>query len=237
MGTATLEYTIGHRLCRGYLSAPDHESPAPAVLVIPDASGVTDYAQAAADRLAALGYRSLVADPYGEGRTATTMSESMALAQPLREDRPEWRRRMRAAFDVLAARPDVDLRRIAAIGFCMGGTACLDLARGGASLAAIGTFHAALNLALPGDSPITAPVLIQTGADDPLVPPAALGSLADELRASGSDWQIVTYGGTVHGFTNPRADAFAAPDRIRYNPAVARRSWAALTAFFAEVLA
>lgn len=237
MAKGKLEYAIGHRRCRGYLSGPDDDSPVPAVLVIPDASGVSDYAEANADRLATLGYRALVADPYGEGRTTTDLGEAMALATGLREDRPEWRRRMRAAFDVLAARPDVDRGRIAAIGFCMGGTACLDLARGGAPLGAIGTFHAVLNLSLPGDAPISAPVLIQTGADDPLVPLAAVGALADELRAGGSDWQILMYGGTVHGFTNPRADSLGVPDRLRYNPVVARRSWAALTAFLAETLA
>jgi dienelactone hydrolase len=237
MNNGKLEYAIGHRLCRGYLSGPDHDMPVAAVVVFPDAAGVSDYAQAVADRLAALGYRALVADPYGDGRTTTDPREAMALATALREDRLEWRRRMRAAYDVLAARPDVDGRRITAIGYCMGGTACLDLARGGASLAAIGTFHAVLNLALPGDSPITAPVLVQTGADDALVPLAALGSFADELRAGGSDWQIVMYGGTVHGFTNPRADNYAVPERVRHNPVVDRRSWAALTAFLAEVLA
>jgi dienelactone hydrolase len=237
MNDRTVEYTIGERAYRAYFRVPEGGSLSTAVLVFPDAFGVSDYACAVADRLASQGYRALVADLHGGGRVAGNLGEATAWAAALREDRSEWRRRIRAAYETLGMQPGVDRTRIAAIGFCMGGTACFELARGGASLAAVGTFHPGINAAQPGDSPLSMPVLLQTGADDPFVPPTAIAAIAEELRAGGSDWQIASYGGTVHGFANPRADSHGVTDRLRYNPAVAKRSWAALLAFFAEVLA
>jgi dienelactone hydrolase len=236
MKTQTHAYKAGDKNCLGYLSWDETLSgPRPGVLVFPEAFGLNDHARERADRLAKLGYVALAVDMYGDGAVFKDMSQLGAAIQPLNADRQLWRSRTRAAFDTLVALPQVDRNRIAAIGHCMGGTSCLELARSNPDIAAIATFHAGLNLGLPEDAgKIRAKVLINNGAEDPLVKKEAIDALVAELQRDKVDWQFINYGNTVHSFTNPDADARGAPG-FAYSATSEARSWAAMRHLFAEV--
>jgi dienelactone hydrolase len=205
----------------------------PAVLVAHTWAGIGSAEIEKAERLAALGYVGIAIDLFGEGKTGGSAEEKAALIRPLLDDRRLLRSRMAAAVE--AARDDarVDASRVAAIGFCFGGLAALELARGAAEVSCVVSFHGLLPP--PGDadgSAIRAPVLVLHGHRDPLAPPEHVARLAGELDAAGVDWQIHLYGGAMHAFTNPLADA--PEDGIAYDAAADRRSWRAMTEFLAE---
>jgi len=139
-----------------------------------------------------------------------------------------------AALDALVAQPQVDASKTAAIGFCFGGTTCFELARDGAPLKAIATFHAGMIPELPGDAGrIGAKVLVCHGAEDPVVQQVSLDALMADLRRDKVDWQLTYYGNAFHSFTNPDADKRNAPGQA-YSKSAEDRSWAALRAFFRE---
>ena len=142
---------------------------------------------------------------------------------------------------LLASRPPLAAAsrgsRLAAIGYCKGGTFSLELARDGAPLKGIVSFHGGLQTQRPAAAgQIKAKILVCTGADDPFVPVAQVNALADEMTKAGADWQIIIYGGTVHSFTNPEADKIGTPG-IAYNKLSDERSWKAMTSFFEEIFA
>src|SRR6202022_472035 len=145
--------------------------------------------------------------PYGNGIELNDLQEAMKYAGALRENPANFRKRARVAVDKLAPLPQVDPGRLAAIGYCMGGTFSLELARDGAPLKGIVSFHGGLQTQRPAAAgQIKAKILVCTGADDPFVPVAQVNALADEMTKAGADWQIIIYGGTVHSFTNPEGD-------------------------------
>src|SRR5208283_1819174 len=186
-------------------------------------------------RIAQLGYVALAGDPYGNGLIAKDLQEAMKHAGPLREDPEKFRQRARVALEKLVSLPQVDPNRLAAIGYCMGGTFALELARDGAALRGIVSFHGGLETkrpAAPGG--IKAKLLVCTGADDPFVPVTQVNAFAEEMTKSGADWQIVSYGGTVHSFTNPDAASAGVPG-LAYNKLADQRSWESMTAFFKEI--
>jgi dienelactone hydrolase len=187
--------------------------------------------------LATLGYVVLAADPYGNGAQFTSIQDAMKQAHPLRDDPARMRQRIRAAMDALTKQPNVDPNRLAAIGYCMGGTFALELARSGAKIRGVVAFHAGLvtkQPAQPGE--ITAKVLVCTGADDPHVPWEQVKSFADEMRAAGVDYEVHVYGAAKHGFAILEADSRGVPG-VGYNAAADARSWAAMTRFFEEIFA
>jgi len=143
-----------------------------------------------------------------------------------------------AALATLAALPQVDREKLAAIGFCFGGSVVLELARAGAELKAVVSFHGVLATKLPAaEGRVKASVLVLTGAEDPLAPPDQVAAFEAEMRAAGvADWQVVSYGNTLHGFTNPAADGSMMRTAM-YHAQSDRRSWAAMQALFNEVLA
>jgi dienelactone hydrolase len=146
------------------------------------------------------------------------------------------RARARGGFDALVTRSEVDTARIAAIGYCFGGTMALELARSGAPLSAAIGFHSGLATARPQDARnIKGKVLACIGADDPGIPPEQRMAFEQEMRAAGVDWQMHLYGGVVHSFTNPAADKLGQPDFARYDAGADARSWSAMMALFAEV--
>ena len=142
---------------------------------------------------------------------------------------------MRAALDVLRSQPQCDPKRIAAIGYCFGGTCVLELARSGADVLGVVSFHGGLSTANPADAKnIHGKVLVLHGGDDPHVPPKEVEAFEEEMRAAGVDWQLVAYGGAVHAFTNPAAGN----DKSRgaaYNATADRRSWEAMRVFLTEI--
>lgn len=209
----------------------------PGVVIMPDAFGIGPFVRERAERLAKLGYVGFGADPYGNGFMAKDLQEGIKYAMPLLEDAVTVRRRVRAALDTLAALPQVDASRLAVMGYCMGGTCSLEIARSGASVRGVVSFHGGLSTKLPAAAgQVKARVLVCNGADDPFVPPAQLAAFTEEMTKAGVDWQVHNYGGTVHSFTNPDAASIGAPG-IAYNKAADMRSWQSMTAFFAEIFA
>lgn len=212
------------------------KGPRPAVLVVHEWWGLNNYARERARTLASMGYIALAADIYGEGFETNDPSKARELAGKFRGgDRALLRERVIAAFEALKGHPLADKRRIAAIGYCFGGTAVLELARAGKELSGVVSFHGGLSTPVPASAGgIRTKVLVLHGADDPSVPPADVQAFQDEMRKSGADWQMVAYGGAVHTFTNPAAGND--PSRgSAYNEKAALRSWEHMKDFFAEI--
>ncbi|HZP45193.1 MAG TPA: dienelactone hydrolase family protein [Candidatus Binataceae bacterium] len=238
MKAETIEYKDGSVNLKGFVAYDDKVSTKrPGILVMPEAFGLGPHAKERAERLARLGYVALAGDPYGDGIIAKDLQEAMKYAGPLREDTAKFRARGRAALDKLASLPQVDSGKLAAIGYCMGGTFALELARDGAPLRGIVTFHGGLETKAPAQpGKVKAKVLVCTGADDPFVPVAQVNALQEELTKAGVDWQVISYGGTVHSFTNPDADSVGMAG-LKYNKSADERSWQAMVAFFGEIFA
>lgn len=238
MKSEPIEYRDGDVTLKGLVTYDDSKTgKRPGVLVNPEAFGLGPHAKARAERLAQLGYVALAADPYGNGAVAKDLNEAMKLATPLFSDPVKLRARAHAGLAALASHPQVDSSRLASIGFCMGGTFSLELARDGAALRGIVSFHGGLQTQLPAAAgKVTAKILVCNGADDPFVPADQVKGLVDELTKAGADWQLINYGGTVHSFTNPDADSLGNP-ALKYNKLSDQRSWKALTNFFEEIFA
>lgn len=238
MNQRKIEYSNGRTQFLGELFWDETRSGRrPGVLVFPEAFGLNDHARERARRLVELGYVALVADPHGGGKVYDDMASLRPVLQGLYGDRGDWRSRAGAALDALRAQPQVDAGRTAAIGFCFGGTTALELARSGAPLAAIATFHAGLLPGLPEDAGrLRARVLICHGAEDPLVQQEAIDAVMAELRRDQADWQFVYYGKAAHSFTEPAAARRGLPG-MAYNAQAEARSWAAMRQLFEEAFA
>ena len=223
---------------RGYLALDDNATGArPGVLVFHEGLGLGEFAMERARRLAGLGYVALAADMFGDRRQASNLQEIATLVGGLRAEPEKLRARGRAALAVLAAMPQVDAGRLAAIGFCFGGSVVLELAREGADLKAVVSFHGVLATKMPAQpGRVKASVLVCTGVDDPLAPPDQVADFENEMRAGGvKDWQVIAYGNTLHGFTNPAADGSMMGTAL-YNEQADRRSWASMRSLFDEEL-
>ena len=208
----------------------------PGVLVFPEAFGLGNHAKSRAERLAGLGYIALACDLHGEGRIVHDLDEALGLVGPLRAEPARARARAAGALNVLQARPEVDASKIAAIGYCYGGTLALELARSGAPVSGVVGFHSGLATAAPQDARnIKGKVLVCIGADDPAIPSDQRSAFEQEMREGRADWQMNIYGGVVHSFTNPEADQRGQPERARYDAKADTRSWAEMCAFFDEI--
>lgn len=206
----------------------------PAILVVHDAWGCNDVAQAKAKKLAELGYITLAVDMYGEGKTAENFPEALQLVKPLINDRELIKKRIFLAYENLLKLPFVDINKIGAIGFCFGGLTVLDLIRYGADVKAVASFHGILKpLEKHQSQIINAKVLVLHGYDDPSVPPEQVNQFAQEMTYAKVDWQIHMYGNTMHAFTNPRANDL--PGGRMYNAMAEHRAWQAMENFFTEI--
>jgi dienelactone hydrolase len=233
MKIETLTYSSGETKFHGYLADPEGSGRRPGVLVAHEAPGLNDHPKRRARMLAELGYVALAVDMYGNGRVAGKGEDAQQLMAPLREDVPRLRRHVRAGLDALAALPNVDPKRLGAMGYCFGGLAVLELARMGAPLAGVVSFHGILATKTPEDAKnITAKVLVCTGAEDPLVPPEQVAAFSVEMTKAGVDWQVITYGGAKHAFTNPEANR---PPVLQYDDAADARSWEAMRSHWFEL--
>ncbi|MDT8398959.1 MAG: dienelactone hydrolase family protein [Pseudomonadales bacterium] len=236
MKNRTIEYQDGDQTLEGFLAwDAGKEGKRPAVLVAHAWAGRGEFECQVAEDLAALGYAGFALDNYGKGVLGYDNEENAALMSPFLADRGLLRRRLLAGLHTVSQLDIVDPSRIAAIGYCFGGLCVLDLARSGAAVNGVVSFHGLFNAPenLPS-APIKAKVLALHGHDDPMVPPAKVLELEQELTAAGVDWQIHAYGHTCHAFTNPAA---AAPEQgMAYNPVSARRAWLSMKNFLAEVL-
>jgi dienelactone hydrolase len=222
----------------GYLAfdetAPDKQ---PGVLVFHEGLGLGEHIMERARRIAKLGYVVFAADMFGDRRQISDLQEMGKLLAGLRNDLPTLRARGRAALATLASFAQVDATRLAAVGFCFGGSVALELARDGADLKAVVSLHGILSTRAPAETnKVRASVLICTGADDPLAPPDQVAAFQNEMReASVQDWQVISYGNTCHAFTNPAAGPSTMQGTL-YSERADRRSWAAVTNFLEELL-
>jgi dienelactone hydrolase len=236
MQTHDIDYRSDAAILRGYLAFDETISaPRPGVLVFHEGLGLGDFEMARARMLADLGYVALAADMYGDRRRARNLQEVATLVGDIRNRSELMRARGRAALTTLAALPQVDANRVAAIGFCFGGAVVLELARDGADLKAAVSFHGVLTTQAPAVAgSVKARVLVCTGADDPLAPPDQVRAFEDEMRAAKvKDWQVISYGNTLHGFTNPAADGSMMRTAL-YNARADRRSWASMRSLLDE---
>lgn len=235
MASEQLVYRDGETQCRGEITLPEGaDGPRPVVLVNHAWRGLSDFERAKCELLAGLGYVAVALDNFGDGRTGTGKQECAALIAPFMQDRSLLRARVLAGLAAARAHPAVDPARVAAIGFCFGGLCALDLARSGADVAGVVSFHGLLQpRGLPVE-PIGAKVLVLHGYDDPMARPQAMLALAEELTQAGCDWQVHAYGRTMHAFTNPVAHA--PEDGLLHNPDAERRALASMQAFLSEAL-
>jgi dienelactone hydrolase len=232
-----LRYEADGLAMRGALFLPNAPAARPGVLVFPEVFGLGHHAIDRARRLAELGYVALACDLHGDRIILDDLAAAQKVSAMLRETPLRNRARSAPALAALAARPEVDPARIAAIGFCFGGTMALELARGGADLRAVVGFHSGLATLRPADAKdIKARILVCIGADDPGIPAEQRAAFEAEMRAGNVAWEMHLYGGTVHSFTNPAADRLGRPDFARYDARADRLSWAAMDALFGEVM-
>lgn len=234
MKTQNLEYRESEKLLRGFLAWDDSRSePRPGILVLHENTGLTDHEKERAARLAELGYVALACDLFGERVIPATDAERRAAFEEFRDKK--LLPRALAGLDALAAQPQADRQRMAAIGFCLGGMAALELARAGADLKGVVSFHGGLTSTRPAVAgQVKSKVMVCHGALDPFITLDQVNAFAGEMQAATVDFQVILYGGAVHGFTNPAADRFGRPG-VAYHERSDARSWEAMRWFLAEL--
>ena len=197
---------------------------------------MTDYEKMRAELLAQRGYVALCSDVYGKGVRADNPTDAAKLAGKYKNDRPLLRARINAALDFLRRQERVNPQQLAAIGYCFGGTTVLELARSGADVKGVVSFHGGLSNPTSADAKnIKGKVLACHGADDPFVPPDEVQAFEKEMRDAKIDWQLIAYGNAVHSFT----DKSAGNDNSKgmaYNAQADLRSWREMKMFLDEVL-
>ena len=233
-----VEWSIGSERFSGFLVYDDEgDARRPGLVMVPNWKGVNESAIAKARQVAGDDYVVLVADVYGKDVRPKTDAEAAPVATALRNDRPLLRARTAKAVDVLkaqAGKAPLDPARIGAFGFCFGGTAVLELVRGGAPLAGAVSLHGGLGTSLPAAAgAVRAPVLVLNGAADKAVPNEDIVAFGREMDAGGADWQFVNFGGAAHCFAE--ADAGNDPgSNCRYDARAAKRAYRMLDGFFEE---
>ena len=235
--TRDISYEADDRTMLGTLALPDGTEVRPGILVCHEGPGLDDHGRGMAERLAGLGYVAFALDYHGGGKPLRDRNEMMGRIGEFHADPLRTRAVAQAGLDVLCEEPRTDAGRLAAIGFCFGGTMSFELARGGADLKAAVGFHAGLATARPQDATnIKGTVLALIGADDPIVPNEQRRAFEEEMTAGGVDWMLNVYGGAQHSFTRPGAEAVGMPG-IAYHEPTHRRAWQAMLDLFDEVLA
>ena len=235
--TELIEYKHGDAVLEGYLAYDTGiKGKRPGVLIVHQWKGLTDYEKKRAEMLTKLGYNVFALDIYGKGIRPQSSQEAGAEAGKYKSNRDLLRARAQAGLAVLQKHELTDPKRVAVIGYCFGGTTVIELARSGADVAGVVSFHGGLDSPHPEDGRnIKCKVLALQGADDPFVPAKDIAAFEDEMRQAKVDWQLVKYGGAVHSFTEVNAGANNLPGAA-YNEKADRRSWEAMKEFFAEIL-
>ncbi len=235
MHTQNIEYSAGGQRYIGFYAVDrGRAGKRPGVLIAPEGGGLTELNRDRARELARLGYAAFALDYHGDGNVIEPMDAMLARLAVLRADPSVIRGITRAALGVLVEQAETDASRIAAIGYCYGGTAVLELARSGADVACTVGFHSGLATTRPEDAQhIKGKVLVCIGADDPLIQPTERLAFEQEMRAAKVDWRLYLFGNAVHGFSNPEADRrnLAA---LKYHRPTHERSWRAMRDLFDE---
>ncbi len=240
--TQIVEYKDGSTTLEGFVAWDDSKAKldgsqtAPGVLIVHQWLGLTDYEKGRAKQLAEMGYVAFALDIYGKGVRPANIQEAGAKAGEFKADRKLYRQRLLAGLKELNNLKAVDGSKVAAIGYCFGGTGVIELARAGAKLNGVVSFHGGLDSPSPQDGKnIKTKILICHGADDPFVPLADIDAMKKEFNEAKVDWQMIYYSNAVHSFTQPMAGNNNAAGAA-YNEAADKRSWHAMQAFFNEVL-
>ena len=229
-----IESRHGDLVLESVLTREPSTGPRPVVMIFPNFLGLDEVDDENAERIVSLGYAAFGCDLYGKGQRGGTREDGFARMNPLRENRPLLQDRMLHLLEIVRGLPEIDGGRIAAIGFCFGGLCALDLARTGADIAGVASFHGIFTPPGNIESPkISARVAAYHGWDDALVPPEDVVALGRELSAAGCDWQIHCFGGAVHGFTHARPPE----EGIAVNALADKRSWRAVEDFLQECFA
>jgi dienelactone hydrolase len=234
--TEQVEYKAGDTTLQGFLAYDDSNTkPRPGILLIHDWMGVGDYAESRAKQLAELGYVAFAADIYGKGVRPANPKEAAGLAGKYKDDRALYRERLKAGLAQLTGNKLVAPGQVAAIGYCFGGTGALELARSGADLKGVVTFHGGLSTPTPQDAKnIKSPLLILHGADDPFVKPDEVAAFKKEMDDAKVKYTFIAYPGAVHSFTRPDAGNDNSKGAA-YNAEADHKSWAEMKKFFGQI--
>lgn len=237
--TEEVSYTVSGKDFTGYLAYDDAvEGKRPGILVVHEWWGLNDYARKRAEMLAELGYTAFAVDMYGSGKTADHPDDAKAFMQEALSNLPEAEKRFNAAKQLLQEHETVNAEKIAAIGYCFGGGVVLHMARAGADLDGVVSFHGSLADRTPAKpDQVKAEVLVFTGEADPFVPPEQVEAFVGEMEKAGVEYQVVGYPGVKHSFTNPHADEAAKQFNmpLAYDAKADQDSWQHMQAFFDEI--
>jgi dienelactone hydrolase len=234
--TKTIEYKQGDTTLEGVLVWDDAvKAKRPGVLIVHQWMGITTYEKKRAESLAQLGYVAFCADIYGKGIRPNNTQEAGTMAGKYKGNRALLRERVAAGLEVLKQNQFVDGEKVAAIGYCFGGTTVIELARNGSYLSGVVSFHGGLDSPTPADGKnIRCKVLACHGADDPFVSAKDLAAFESEMRDNKVDWQLISYGGAVHSFTQPMAGNDNSKGAA-YNERADKRSWEDMKQFLTEL--
>jgi dienelactone hydrolase len=230
-------YKDGETTMKGFVVHDDaKKGKQPGIVLVHEWWGITKHMHNEARRFAREGYTVLIADMYGDAKTADNPKDAGALAGSVMKNPKAMESRFNAARAELAKHPTVNGAKIGASGYCFGGAVVINMARAGADLGAVAGFHASLGLNTPAPAPgmVKARVLVLNGADDPFVKPEQYAALKKDMEAAKADYRVVEYPGAVHAFTNPDADKYGMPP-IGYNKAADEKSWNDMRQFFKEL--
>jgi dienelactone hydrolase len=237
--TKEIDYQVGGTTLKGYLAYNDAiKGQRPGVLVVHEWWGLNDYVRKRARMLAKLGYAAFALDMYGDGKQAQHPDDARKFSSEVRKNLPLEKERFTAALDVLRGDKHVDPQRVAAIGYCFGGGVVLEMARRGVDLAGVASFHGMLATSDPAQAgEVKASILVMTGADDPFVPAEQVVQFKQEMDAAHVDYEVITYPGAKHGFTNPDADAYGQKFNLplAYNKTADQKSWQELKRFLQQI--
>ena len=234
MHTEWLTYFDDQTELSGYFTKPDNEKNYPLILIAHAWGGCDEFVCQKARNLSDLGYAAFALDMYGKGIRGSSVEENSRLMTPFMEDRDYLLKRIEAALKFSKELPNINPQKIGAMGFCFGGLCVLDLARSGAELKGVVSFHGLLNR--PENEPIKnipAKILALHGHADPMGPPEQVQRFQTEMEQAEADWQMHIYGHTMHAFTNPQANDQSLG--LIYNASADQRAWQAMTSFFEEI--
>ncbi|GAB6906832.1 Dienelactone hydrolase family [Desulfosarcina cetonica] len=220
----------------GFLAYDDAVSgKMPGILVVHEWWGLNEYARNRAEKLAAMGYVAFALDMYGKGKVTDHPDQAGAWMKAVNSNMALWQERAMAGLEVLKKQPQVDVTRLAAIGYCFGGATVQVLAYSGADLKGVVSFHGSLMPPTVEKGRQTkAKILICHGAMDPMNTPQSVAAYMEAMNATTIDWQLAVFGNTRHSFTNPDADKHKMA-ALAYNASSDRRSWQYMTLFFQEL--
>jgi dienelactone hydrolase len=235
--TKLIEYKLDNTTLEGFLAFDDKfKGNRPAIMVVHEWNGIEDYTRSRVKQLAEMGYIAFAADIYGKGIRPESMEDAAKTSGEYKANNKLWRARAVKALEVLKSQKNVDKKKVAAIGYCFGGSTVLEMARAGVELQGVVSFHGnfATNAPINKAGQVKAKILVLHGAIDPFVKEEELEDFISEMKLSKADWQMISYGDAVHKFSNPNAGN--KPELgYAYNKSADLRSWEAMKTFFKEI--